>query len=65
MLLERWSRAPVSRCRAVATALDIPLRDATIRAEGDLDSRTLGVSKGFPSGFPADPIAVRLGHGRQ
>jgi uncharacterized OsmC-like protein len=37
---------------AVATALGIPLRDATIRAEGDLDFRgTLGVSKDVPVGF--------------
>lgn len=37
---------------AVATALDIPLRDATIRAAGDLDFRgTLGVSKEVPVGF--------------
>ncbi|PYL23153.1 MAG: peroxiredoxin [Verrucomicrobia bacterium] len=38
--------------RAVATALGIPLRDATIRAEGDLDFRgTLGVSKDAQVGF--------------
>ncbi len=37
---------------AVATALDIPLRDATIRAAGGLDFRgTLGVSKEVPVGF--------------
>jgi len=38
--------------RAVATALGIRLRDATIQAEGDLDFRgTLGVSKDVPVGF--------------
>jgi uncharacterized OsmC-like protein len=38
--------------RAVATALGIHLRDATIQAEGDLDFRgTLGVSKDAPVGF--------------
>src|SRR5229473_2353988 len=38
--------------RAVAAALDIPLRDATVRAEGDLDFRgTLAVSKEVPVGF--------------
>jgi uncharacterized OsmC-like protein len=38
--------------RAVATALGIQLRDATVRAEGDLDFRgTLGVSKDVPVGF--------------
>ncbi len=37
---------------AVATALNIPLRSATIRAEGDLDFRgTLGVSRDVPVGF--------------
>ena len=38
--------------RAVATALGIQLRDATVRAEGDIDFRgTLGVSKEVPVGF--------------
>ena len=37
---------------AVAAALNIPLRGATIKAEGDLDFRgTLGVSKDAPVGF--------------
>ena len=37
---------------AVATALNVPLRKGTIRAEGDLDFRgTLGVSKEVPVGF--------------
>jgi uncharacterized OsmC-like protein len=37
---------------AVATALNVPLRSATIRAEGDLDFRgTLGISKDVPVGF--------------
>jgi uncharacterized OsmC-like protein len=37
---------------AVATALNVSLRGATIRAEGDLDFRgTLGVSKDVPVGF--------------
>ena len=37
---------------AVATALEIQLRDATIRAEGDLDFRgTLAVSKDVAVGF--------------
>jgi len=36
----------------VATALGIQLRDATVRAEGDIDFRgTLGVSKEVPVGF--------------
>jgi uncharacterized OsmC-like protein len=37
---------------AVATALGIELRDASLEAEGDLDFRgTLGVSKEAPVGF--------------
>jgi uncharacterized OsmC-like protein len=37
---------------AVATALGIALRDASVSAEGDLDFRgTLGVSKDVPVGF--------------
>jgi uncharacterized OsmC-like protein len=40
--------------RAVATALEIPLRGGTVTAEGDLDFRgTLGVSKEVPVGFKA------------
>jgi uncharacterized OsmC-like protein len=38
--------------KAVATALDIPLRSGTVAAEGDLDFRgTLGVAKDAPVGF--------------
>jgi uncharacterized OsmC-like protein len=52
MLLEALVACAGVTLRAVATALDIPLRDATIRAEGDLDFRgTLGVSKEVPVGF--------------
>lgn len=37
---------------AVATALDVTLRDARVRAEGDIDFRgTLGVDKQAPVGF--------------
>ena len=39
---------------AVATALGLPLRDARVLAEGDLDFRgTLGVAKDAPVGFRA------------
>jgi len=38
--------------KAVATAIEIDLRDAKISAEGDLDFRgTLGVAKDAPVGF--------------
>jgi uncharacterized OsmC-like protein len=52
MLLEALVGCAGVTLRAVATALGIPLHDATIRAEGDLDFRgTLGVSKDVPVGF--------------
>jgi len=52
MLLESLAACAGVTLRAVATALNIPLRDATIRAEGDLDFRgTLAVSKEVPVGF--------------
>lgn len=47
--------------RAVATALDIPVRGGTVRAEGDLDFRgTLGVSKETPVGFQAIRLSFDL-----
>ena len=52
MLLEALIGCAGVTLNAVATALAIPLRGATIRAEGDLDFRgTLGVSKDVPVGF--------------
>jgi uncharacterized OsmC-like protein len=52
MLLEALVACAGVTLRAVATALNIELRDAVIRAEGDLDFRgTLGVSKEAPVGF--------------
>ncbi len=52
MLLEALVACAGVTLRAVATALEIPLRDATVRAEGDLDFRgTLAVSKEAPVGF--------------
>src|SRR3989449_1067809 len=52
MLLEALVGCAGVTLSAIATALSIPLRDATIRAEGDLDFRgTLGVSKDVPVGF--------------
>ena len=52
MLLEALVACAGVTLSAIATALGIPLRDATIRAEGDLDFRgTLGVSKDVPVGF--------------
>jgi uncharacterized OsmC-like protein len=52
MLLEALVACAGVTLGAVATALGIELRDATVRAEGDLDFRgTLGVSKEAPVGF--------------
>jgi uncharacterized OsmC-like protein len=52
MLLEALVACAGVTLRAVAFALGIQLRDATIRAEGDLDFRgTLGVSKDVAVGF--------------
>ena len=52
MLLEALVGCAGVTLGAVATALGVSLRNATIRAEGDLDFRgTLGVSKEVPAGF--------------
>jgi uncharacterized OsmC-like protein len=52
ILLESLVACAGVTLRAVATALEIPLRDATVHAEGDLDFRgTLAVSKEVPVGF--------------
>ena len=52
MLLEALVACAGVTLNAVATALGIELRDATLHAEGDLDFRgTLGVSKEAPVGF--------------
>ena len=52
MLLEALVACAGVTLRAVATALGIQLKHATVRAEGDLDFRgTLGVSKDVPVGF--------------
>jgi uncharacterized OsmC-like protein len=52
MLLEALVACAGVTLKAVATALGIDLRDATITAEGDLDFRgTLGVAKDAPVGF--------------
>src|SRR5437762_11688432 len=54
MLLEALVACAGVTLKAVATALDIPLRSGTVSAEGDLDFRgTLGVAKEAPVGFAA------------
>lgn len=52
MLLEALVACAGVTLKAVATALAIPLKSATVHAEGDLDFRgTLGVAKDAPVGF--------------
>ena len=52
MLLEALAACAGVTLRAVATALEIPVRGGTVEVEGDLDFRgTLGVSKEAPVGF--------------
>ncbi len=52
MLLEALAACAGVTLRAVATATGIPLRDATITAEGDIDFRgTLAVAKDAPVGL--------------
>jgi uncharacterized OsmC-like protein len=54
MLLEALVACAGVTLNAVATAIGVNLRDATVHAEGDLDFRgTLGVSKEAPVGFRA------------
>lgn len=61
MLLEALVACAGVTLGAVATALGITLRDATLRAEGDLDFRgTLGVAKDAPVGFRDIRLAIEL-----
>ncbi len=61
MLLEALVACAGVTLKAVATAMEIPLRAGTIRAEGDLDFRgTLGVDKTVPVGFRAIRLSFQL-----
>ncbi|WP_375464547.1 OsmC family protein [uncultured Methylobacterium sp.] len=61
MLLEALVACAGVTLKAVATALEIPLRAGTVSAEGDLDFRgTLGVDKAAPVGFRAIRLAFSL-----
>jgi uncharacterized OsmC-like protein len=52
MLLEALVACAGVTLKAVATAIDVPLKSGTVYAEGDLDFRgTLGVDKEAPVGF--------------
>jgi uncharacterized OsmC-like protein len=61
MLLEALVACAGVTLNAVATALGIELRDASLEAEGDLDFRgTLGVSKEAPVGFQNIRLTMSL-----
>ena len=61
MLLESLVACAGVTLRAVATAMEIDIRDGTITAEGDLDFRgTLGLSKDAPVGFEAMRLTFDL-----
>ncbi|MHB8472238.1 MAG: OsmC family protein [Gammaproteobacteria bacterium] len=61
MLLEALVACAGVTLNAVATALGIGLRDATLEAEGDRDFRgTLGVDKEVPVGFQAIRLQFTL-----
>jgi uncharacterized OsmC-like protein len=61
MLLEALVACAGVTLKAVATALQITLRSATVSAEGDLDFRgTLGVAKDAPVGFAAIRLAFAV-----
>jgi uncharacterized OsmC-like protein len=61
MLLEALAACAGVTLRAVATALEIPVRGGTVEAEGDLDFRgTLGVSKEVSVGFTAIRVHFEL-----
>jgi uncharacterized OsmC-like protein len=52
ILLEALVACAGGTLKAVATALDVPLRSGNVSAEGELDFRgTLGVAKDAPVGF--------------
>ena len=57
MLLEALVACAGVTLKAVATAMEIDIREGQVRAEGDLDFRgTMGVDRSAPVGF----VAVRL-----
>ena len=61
MLLEALVACAGVTVKAVATALEIPLKAGTVSAEGDLDFRgTLGVDKEAPVGFRAIRLSFSL-----
>jgi uncharacterized OsmC-like protein len=61
MLLEALVACAGVTLGAVSTAIGIIIKDATIKAEGDLDFRgTLGISKEVPVGFKSIRLSFNL-----
>jgi uncharacterized OsmC-like protein len=61
MLLEALVACAGVTLKAVSTALEIPLRSGTVKAEGDLDFRgTLGVDKTAPVGFKSIRLSFEV-----
>jgi len=61
MLLEALVACAGVTLKAVATALDLPLRGGRVLAEGDLDFRgTLGLAKEAPVGFRAIRLTFEI-----
>ena len=61
LLLESLVACAGVTLRAVSTAMSIDIKDAVVRAEGDLDFRgTLGISKEVPVGFRAIRLSFNL-----
>jgi uncharacterized OsmC-like protein len=61
MLLEALVGCAGVTLAAVATAMNIPIKGGTLRAEGDLDFRgTLGVSKDADIGFKEIRLVIDL-----
>jgi uncharacterized OsmC-like protein len=61
MLLEALVACAGVTLRAVATALEVPIKAGALRAEGDLDFRgTLGVAKDAPVGFREIRLSIEL-----
>jgi uncharacterized OsmC-like protein len=66
MLLDALVACSGVTLKAVATALDIPIMEGTVSAEGDLDFKgTMGVDKGAPVGITDIRLAFEVSFGRE
>jgi len=61
MLLEALVACAGVTLKAVATAMDIPIKSGTVKAEGDLDFKgTMGVDRNAPVGFTGIRLSFDL-----